>query len=106
MRKRIARRSRLRALAGGVAFASRAWAQQARASIPVVINSVRIFGGLYDQLRPGNILISDRTISQIFAGPITLPPNTTVIDARGRVLAWPLVQQASLRDVQQKKCGP
>jgi len=78
------------AVAGGISFAVDAVARQAwhsiKASNPVVINNVRIFNGVYDQLRVANISVADRKIKQLSSGPITAPAASTVIDRGGSVL--------------------
>jgi adenine deaminase len=85
------RRSTLLALAGGFATIAVAGAQQlsrrsATSVGPVLISNVRIFDGISDHLKPGNVLVVDRKIKQISAGPITPPPGSTSIDGGGRVL--------------------
>jgi len=52
----------------------------------ILINNVRIFDGIGDHVRPGNVLIVGRTIKQISASPIAPLPNTQVIDGGARVL--------------------
>ena len=87
MDARLTRRSTLFALAGGLSVIAAARAQQAAGPLnSVVINNVNIFDGIGDQLKPGNVLIADRKIRQISSGAITGPPDSTVIDGRGRVL--------------------
>lgn len=53
---------------------------------PAAVNNVNIFDGIKGQLKPGNVLISDRKIRQNASGTIAPPPGSTVIDGRGRVL--------------------
>lgn len=40
---------------------------------PVLINNVRIFDGISDQLLSGNVLLVNRKIEQISSSPITAP---------------------------------
>jgi imidazolonepropionase-like amidohydrolase len=56
------------------------------AATAIVINNVLIFDGVGDGLRPGNLLIVGRTIKQVSADAISLPPHARVIDGGGRVL--------------------
>jgi len=90
MEIRITRRSSLFALAGGVSFIADLRAQQGSSPTksfnPVVVTNVTIFNGVDDQLRPGNILVSDRKIKQISSGVITPPSGSTVVEGGGRVL--------------------
>ena len=53
---------------------------------PVLINNVRIFDGINDQLRSGNVLLVNRKIEQISSSPITAPSGSAVINGGGRVL--------------------
>src|SRR3954469_7215024 len=85
----ITRRSSLLGVAGGLALIAGARAQQAsstKPANPVVINNVNIFDGVDGQLKPGNVLISDRKIARIAPGTINAPPGGTIIDGGGRVL--------------------
>jgi predicted amidohydrolase YtcJ len=89
MHEGITRRSGLFALAGGASSLARICAQQV--SIPtespsLVINKVRIFDAVNDQLKPGNVLISDRKIKQISGTALSAPSASTVINAGGRIL--------------------
>ena len=58
----------------------------AKADASILITNVRIFDGIGDNLRPGNLLIIGGTIKRISASQIQPPPNTHVIDGGGRVL--------------------
>jgi imidazolonepropionase-like amidohydrolase len=91
MTVRLTRRSALLALAGGAVTIATARAQQApppaaKAPAAILISNVRIFDGVGDQLRPGNLMIVGSKIKQISPDPITAPPESTVIDGSGRVL--------------------
>jgi len=61
-------------------------APSARLESSILINNVRIFDGVGDNVRLGNVLIAGRTIKQISASPIAPLANTQVIDGGGRVL--------------------
>jgi imidazolonepropionase-like amidohydrolase len=87
----MTRRSTLLALAGGMATIAMARAQVAPApaakTLPsILINNVRIFDGVGDEFRTGNLLIRDRRIAQISHSPIAEPPGGHLIDGGGRVL--------------------
>jgi imidazolonepropionase-like amidohydrolase len=86
----ITRRSTLLGLASSLSSVASAHAQQpprpTKPPNPLLVNNVSIFDGSAGQLKPGNILISDRKIRQISSGAIIAPPDSTVIDGRGRVL--------------------
>src|SRR5262245_64117531 len=58
----------------------------AKTEAPILINNVRIFDGIANNLRQGNVLIVGSTIKQISASPIAATPNALVIDGGGRVL--------------------
>lgn len=87
---KITRRSALLGLASSLPLVAGTRAQQAprpaKPPRPVVINNVSVFDGTAGQLRPGSVLVSDRRIRQISPGAVTAPPDSTVIDGRGRVL--------------------
>ena len=59
---------------------------QAPSETSMLINNVRIFDGINDQLKQGNLLIQGSKISRISATPIPAPPGAQVIDGGGRVL--------------------
>lgn len=85
----VTRRAALLALAGGAATIATGRAQTllpAKTPSAVLINNVRIFDGIGDRLRPGNLLIQGSKIKQISASPIVAPRDGTVIDGSGRVL--------------------
>jgi imidazolonepropionase-like amidohydrolase len=52
----------------------------------ILINNVRVFDGVSDELRQGNLLIVGNKIKQMTSAPITPPPHSDVIDGGGRVL--------------------
>lgn len=113
----ITRRATLLGLASSLASVADARAQQAARSAkppgPVVINNVAIFDGIEGQLKPGNVLVSDRKIGRISSGAITAPPGATVIDGRGRVLMpgltdahWHMVMAPNtMEDIEQADAG-
>jgi imidazolonepropionase-like amidohydrolase len=117
MGPRITRRSTLFALAGGLSCIATARAQQAprsaKSSSPVVINNVNIFDGIDGQLKPGNVLISDRKIAQISSSAIAPPTGGTVIEGRGHVLMpgltdahWHMTMASNtMEDLQQADTG-
>ena len=78
------------ALAGSIITFLTAHAQQGNAVIApvretssnILISNVRIFDGINDQLRPGNVLIEDRKIKRISSTPIAAPPNSQPRAAR------------------------
>lgn len=78
------------ALASSLAVLRTSQAQQT--SLPetgpgaILINDVRIFDGISDQLRQGNLLIEGSKIKRISSTPIAAPPNAKVINGGGRVL--------------------
>lgn len=53
---------------------------------PLLINNVRIFDGVNDQLRSGNVLLLNRKIKQISSSPISAPSGSVVINGGGREL--------------------
>lgn len=50
----------------------------------ILINNARIFDGVSEQLKQGNLLIVGNNIKQISSAPIPAPPQSTIIDAGGR----------------------
>ncbi len=52
----------------------------------VLINNVRIFDGVSDQLHEGNLLVEGRKIKRVSTTPIVAPPGAQVIEGAGRVL--------------------
>jgi len=52
----------------------------------ILISNARIFDGVNDKLRPGNLLIVGTKIQQMTSNPIMPPPDSEVIDGGGRVL--------------------
>jgi hypothetical protein len=61
----ITRRSTLAVLAGGISLIATARAQQGSGTTkgePVLINNVRVFDGIEDQLTSANVLVADRKI--------------------------------------------
>ena len=52
----------------------------------ILINNARIFDGVSDELRPGNLLIVATKIKQISSARIIPPEGAQVIDGGGRVL--------------------
>ncbi len=89
MASSMTRRSTLLALAGTVVMTTTGRARQApspAASAVILINNVRIFDGVGEQLRPGNLLIRGRKIERISSDPIAAPAGSTVFDGGGRVL--------------------
>ena len=85
----MTRRSTLLALAGSIVMITTGGTQQApspAASAAILINNVRIFDGVGEQLRPGNLLVRGRKIERISSDPIAAPAGSTVFDGGGRVL--------------------
>lgn len=81
----MTRRSSLAVLADGIASVTKSFGQQgtrAQDGPPVLIRNATIFDGVHDQLRPGNILVADRTIRQISSAAIQTPSGAIVIDAQ------------------------
>lgn len=52
-----------------------------------LIENVRIFNGVDDQLTPGHVLVEDGIIAAVSADPIDVPDGTTVIAGGNRVLS-------------------
>jgi imidazolonepropionase-like amidohydrolase len=52
----------------------------------ILINNVRIFDGVSDAVKRGNLLIAGSKIKRISSDPITAPAGSTIIDGGGRVL--------------------
>jgi imidazolonepropionase-like amidohydrolase len=52
----------------------------------ILINNVRIFDGVSDTVKRGNLLIAGSKIKRISSDPITAPASSTIIDGGGRVL--------------------
>lgn len=52
----------------------------------VLINNVRVFDGVDEQLMPANVLVTDGRIATISADPIQPPAAATVVDGANRIL--------------------
>jgi imidazolonepropionase-like amidohydrolase len=87
---RLTRRSALIGLMTSPSLFAAARAQQRQsggnATNSIAINNVSVFNGIEGQLNPGNVLILDRKINRISAGPIEAPAGATTLDGRGRIL--------------------
>ncbi|MCB1045261.1 MAG: amidohydrolase family protein [Acidobacteria bacterium] len=59
-----------------------AWCQQ-----PIFIRNVRIFDGVHETLKKGNILIDGALIARIGEDAILAPKNAIVIDGDGRIVS-------------------
>jgi imidazolonepropionase-like amidohydrolase len=79
----------------------------------ILIKNVRIFDGISDELRRGNLLIVGSKIKQISSDPMTPPAHAEIIDGGGRVLMpgltdahWHMTMAANtLEDLQQADPG-
>ena len=86
---------------------------QAASTGSLLINNARIFDGVSDNLRKGNLLILGNKIKQISVAAITPPAGAQVIDAGGRVLMpglsdahWHMTMAANtMADLQQADTG-
>ena len=85
-------------------------AQSAPPSAPkapnaILINNARVFNGVSDELKPGNLLIVGSKIKQMDSGPITPPAGSQIIDAGAAICRARVEQIVGSRGNFSRKAG-
>ncbi|WP_445193905.1 amidohydrolase family protein [Sphingomonas sp. Tas61C01] len=86
MNTSLSRRSFLASASASLVMPAIARAQQAQRPQSLLISNVRIFDGIDDRHRSGNLLVNGDKIAEISSGAIQAPDGAQVIDGGGRVL--------------------